>query len=478
MVNKKNLISLVIVILLSLFFFIADYREKIANAEITRQQLSLLETFDVFTNTDERLVKLLANGNNQAWLHLAKYHADTSANTAYQLGEYFLNLQQVVAAQLWYQEAIRQQHNGARLALSNIYFDRQQYADIKPLLLPILTDEKALALLYELALYQGDLGFIHAYKSKLAQGSNALLFNELDFFSVFSQKVEQATNKQNIEQISAQNSACSVDVQLFATNLAGLRHGQQLMSSFKHHKLAKYICLQTPIYIAENTVNCQHLATEKISCNASVWMSRTDINTRYLGVIVEQGKANVDNGIMYLDQQDNLDVLVHELSHFIGFVDEYPLPKQHQKCQEFQQAPFAHNLVVIADFYQGERDMLRAGILSQVPWRSLIKDSTPILSKHQQGWKLATPIEYKNEIGLFTAASCHINSVTQAFKPLYHRTKLEYFELAFPEKYLNIMTLAPKQYLMPSYHFNMSRDLTVEGKFDKASEVLQATMFN
>jgi hypothetical protein len=40
------------------------------------------------------------------------------------------------------------------------------------------------------------------------------------------------------------------------------------------------------------------------------------------------------------------------------------------------------------------------------------------------------------------------------------------------------MTLAPKQYLMPSYHFNMSRDLTVEGKFDKASEVLQATMFN
>jgi hypothetical protein len=463
MIMKKILISLVIFISLSLFFFITDYREKIANAEITRQQLSILETLDLFITTDERLVKLLAKGNNRAWLHLAKLHGDFNANTAYQLAEYFRRDKQITSAKLWYRVALRQQHVVARIALANIYFKQQQYADIKPLLLPIAGNNNALAILYKIAIYQGDLAFIAKHKNKLAQGENIDLYNELEQFSVFSESEEQTNSEEKIEYTIEQNtrksSACSVDVQLFATSLKGLRHGQQLMSAFEHQKLAKYICLRTPKYIPAEAINCLHGVSENISCNTSVWITRNDINTRYLGVIVEQGGANVDHGIMYIDQNDNLDVLIHELSHFIGFVDEYPLPKQHQKCQRVQQRPFAHNLVVLTDFYHGERENLRTNILSQVPWRSLIKHSTPILSKYQQGWTLGTPVTYQNEIGLFTTASCNKQRKTQAFKPLASRTKLEYFELHFPEIYLNIIELAPKTFLMPNYHFNLKRDL-------------------
>lgn len=471
MIIKKILISLVVFTSLSLFFFITDYREKVANAEITRQQLSILKTLDLFINTDERLVQLLAKGNNKAWLHLAKLHGDSNANTAYQLAEYFRREKQITSAELWYRVAVRQQHVAARIALANIYFKQQQYADIKPLLLPIVGNDNALAMLYKIALYQGDLAFIAEHKNRLAQGGNIGLYNELEQFSVFSESQEQTKSEEkleytieqniehNIKQNIKQNSACSIDLQLFATSLKGLRHGQQLMSAFEHHKLAKYICLRTPKYIPAEAINCLHGVSENISCNTSVWITRNDINTRYLGVIVEQGGANVDHGIMYIDQDDNLDVLIHELSHFIGFVDEYPLPKQHQKCQQVQQRPFAHNLVVLPDFYQGEREKLRASILSQVPWRNLIKHSTPILSKYKQGWTLATPVTYQNEIGLFTTASCNKQRKTQAFKPLASRTKLEYFELYFPEIYLNIIELAPKLFLMPNYHFNLKRDL-------------------
>jgi hypothetical protein len=462
MIIKKLLIIIVIFIPLNLFFFITDYREKIANAEITRQQLSILETLDLFINTDERLVQLLAKGNNKAWLHLAKLHGDSNADTAYHLAEYFRRDKQITLAELWYRVAIRQQHVAARIALANIYFKQQQYADIKPLLLPIADNDKALAMLYKIALYKGDLIFIEDHKNMLVRGANTGLHNELEQFSVFSESEEEQKSEEkledNIEPDIEKNSACSVDVQLFATSLKGLRHGQQLMSAFEHHKLAKYICLRTPKYIPAKAINCLHGVSENISCNTSVWITRNDINTRYLGVIVEQGGANVDHGIMYIDQDDNLDVLIHELSHFIGFADEYPLPKQHQKCQQVQQSPFAHNLVVLPDFYQGEREKLRASILSQVPWRNLIKHSTPILSKYQQGWTLATPVMYQNEIGLFTTASCNKQRQTQAFKPLASRTKLEYFELYFPETYLNIIELAPKLFLMPNYHFNLKRD--------------------
>jgi hypothetical protein len=470
--KKKIFLSLVIVILLSLFFLMAKYQEKVADATITHQQYLLLETLDIFTNTDERLAQLFTE-NPQAWLNLAQYYANSNANIAYQLGEYFLNREELNSATLWYQDAIRQQHIGARIALATLYFKRQQYSEINAILLPVVSNESALALLYKVALYQGNLSFIQQYESALSQSTNADFYHELVQFSVFNTHHVKALTLPT----TAKTSSCPLNVQLFATNLAGLRHAQQLMLEFSAQGLAKYICLHTPKYVSLQALNCQHSITEKISCNAIVWTSRKDIFSRYLGVVVEQGGANVDNGIMYLDQQDNVNVLVHELSHFIGFVDEYPLPKQHQKCQQNQLMPFAHNLVVLPEYYQGERAELREKILSQVPWRSLVKDSVPILSKVQQGWKLVTPIEYQGEVGVFAAASCNNQSKIQAYKPLAQRTKLQYFELLFPKTYIDILNIAPSLFLMPSYHFNMSRALVEQGDYGMAREVLKATVF-
>lgn len=478
--NKKikvtiiSLVSLAFIILFSLLLFITDFRGKIANATITRQQLSLLESFDLITDTKARLTELLATKSHRAWLHLAKLHANNSADTAYQLAEYYRQHNAINSAQLWYQVAIRQQHIPARIALASRYFDQKKYADIKPLLLPIIDNTQALKILYKLALHKGDMLFIKTYKDKLASGANHKFYRELEQFSVFSANSVKVISEQNI----ASNLSCVIDVQLFATNLTGLRHGTQLISAFEQHKLAQTICLRKPKYIAADDVNCQHQPNEKITCNATAWVRQKSINTRYLGLIVEVGGANVDNGIMYIDQADNVDVLVHELSHLVGFVDEYPLPSKHQKCQQFQQAPFAHNLVVLSEYYQGERNILRAKILSQIPWRSFIKDSTPILSKHQKGWRLSTPKKYHDEIGVFTSASCDKQNAIQAFKPLAQRTKLQYFELVFPDTYIDIMLLAPRRYLMPSYHFNVSRDLVEKGDYSKAREVLEVTLFD
>ncbi len=478
--NKKikvtviSLVSLAFIILLSLLLFITDYRGKIANATITRQQLSLLERFDLISDTQTRLTELLATKSYQPWLHLAQLHANNSADTAYQLAEYFRQHNDLNTAQLWYQVAIRQQHIPARIALANHYFDQQQYADIKPLLLPVINNIQALKILYKLALREGDVAFIQTYKDRLADGGSNTFYRELVQFSVFSTNSVKVISEQNM----APNLSCAIDVQFFATNLAGLRHGKQLISAFEQHTLAQTICLRQPKYIAADDVNCQHLSNEKITCDAATWLRQKSINTRYLGLIVETGGANVDNGIMYIDQADNIDVLVHELSHLVGFVDEYPLPRQHQKCQQFQSAPFAHNLAVLPEYYQGERDMLRASILSKIPWRSFIKNSTPILSKHRKGWRLATPKEYHHEVGIFISASCDKQKTIQAFKPLAQRTKLQYFELAFPETYIDIMLSAPRRYLMPSYHFNVSRDLVKKGDYSTARDVLEVTLFD
>ena len=100
-----------------------------------------------------------------------------------------------------------------------------------------------------------------------------------------------------------------------------------------------------------------------------------------------------------------------------------------------------------------------------------------MLSRYNQGWQLLTPKEYQNEIGLFPANSCQNQRQIQAFKPLAQRTKLQYFELIFPPTYIDILRLAANKFLMPSYHYNISRDLVELGDYDQAREVLQSTLF-
>lgn len=457
--------SLVIMILLGSFFLVDSYRQKIIQATISSEQLSRLDSIEFFTNSTERLNKLLTAENRSAWLHLAKLYAKKNADIAYQLGNYYLIDGRIMSAKIWLKESVRQHHQGAMLALANHYFKTKQYQESKSLVLPILENGAALVLLYKLAIQQGDTAFLAEHQETLSGLENSDFYQELVNFSVFTAEKNKL------------NPQCNVSVQLFATNLNGLRHGTKLITQFQQHKLAPYICLLTPKYIPYELVNCQDNSHEKISCKANVWANRTDISSRYVGLIVEQGGANVDNGIMYIDQQDNVEVLAHELSHLIGFIDEYPLPSQHQKCQQNQQIPFSYNVVTLTESYFGERAEIRKQLLAKLPWASLIKDSTPILTKQDQGWKLTTPVEYLNEIGIFLARSCDKNANIQSYKPNYHRTQLEYFELDFPQSYIDIMALAPNQYLMPSYHFNVSRDLAQQGEYKQAREILRATLF-
>ena len=467
--------SIVILILLCSFFLLyiyslTSYQNKIIHANISRNQLQIFELITPFINKEQRLANLLIVGNRSAWLHLAKIYAQQNSDIAYQLAQYYFSQGEKKSALVWYQQAIRQHHKIARIALAKHYFDTQQYQKIKALLLPIIDNEKALVMLYQLAIQLGDTAFISQHQATLANSTETDFYNQLVDFSVFN--LHEKNNVNSINKTTAQVKSaleqCGVDVQFFATNLAGFHHGKKLIAQFQQHELSKKLCLQNPKYIPAHQVNCQHNKQDRITCKASIWATRNDINSRYIGLIVEQGGANVDHGIMYIDQQDNLDVLVHELAHFIGFIDEYPLPEQHQKCAKNQIAPFSHNVVTLKKIHHGERAKIRKRILAQLPWGSLIKDSTPILSKIKstselkltESWVLNTPKFYQNELGVYNAHSCDKSPNVQAFKSHYTRTKLEYFELNFPQEYIKIMDLAPNKFLMPSYHFNVSRELS------------------
>ena len=198
--------------------------------------------------------------------------------------------------------------------------------------------------------------------------------------------------------------------------------------------------------------------------------------------MLKEGGANVHLGILYFDTNDNSDVFSHEVSHLLGFVDEYPLTSDHDKCQGVQQETFSHNITVLNRYYYGELKEVRARVLENISWSQSIKASTPILQEMQsraggkKHWRLGTPSEYQNEVGVYLSESCQ-NSVAldnstltnaesgySSFKPLSRYTQLRYFENDFPEEYLTILESRPSDFLMPSFHYNIALSLYQQGQ--------------
>ena len=139
---------------------------------------------------------------------------------------------------------------------------------------------------------------------------------------------------------------------MFATTLKGLKKVDKLIAAFNSHTLNPYFCFNTVRYIHESKLSCYHQKEHAIQCDESIWADvKQDEKTRYLGIMLPAGGANVNAGILYLDIEDNEQVFAHELSHLLGFVDEYALVKDHQQCRENQSAIFSHNISIFRKKY-------------------------------------------------------------------------------------------------------------------------------
>lgn len=393
---------------------------------------------------------------SQHWLlaitRLAKY----DPHYALELADFYLEDDDLDKSDFWYLRAVEKGNEKARYRLATSYFKQHKYVDAKRILitnkpLPI----SMLELLIKIALIEGDITQVNQLTSTLyQQNGESELLAELARYSI-PMSAKQPLYEQP-------KSSCLVSIQMFATNLNDLRKVTQLINQKNQFLLHNFICFSSPRYISISRLKCRHDNDETIRCDESIWRSyENSVTTRYIGVMVPSGGANVHNGIMYIDSHDSIDVFVHELSHLLGFIDEYPLPKNHAKCFQVQSTPFSHNVVVLTRISNAKVKPKRENILAKLPWRNQIKFTTPLVTYTDSGWVLGTPKAYKTEIGLFPTNTCsgtrigNKNNSIQAFKPISELTKLEHYELEFPPQYKRIFEDKPKAYLMPSFHTNI-----------------------
>jgi hypothetical protein len=146
----------------------------------------------------------------------------------------------------------------------------------------------------------------------------------------------------------------------------------------------------------------------------------------HLVIFADKGKANVHNGIMFLDRQDTYDVFIHELAHFSGFIDEYPLSQE-----------------------------LAKRVCAGVNAPNIVFKQATNSKADRQYWQ---SMGLQNNIDLFAARTCD-NHSTQAFKASKQLTFMEYHDTAYiPAHYLTAwqrqLQNTPNQ---PSAHINFAQ---------------------
>lgn len=495
---SMSLIVCILVAIPSSSFFLSDFlTKKITNQNHTKAQLNFA------LKQDNQVALTYAWSNSKAgskrWLFLAKKLAKKEGSAAFELANYYQKQQLNNQAIAWYQRAIRLGYSRAITRLAHLYFEQDKLEKVDELLaiLPNQHDQttaaEAIILQVQLATVRGDMPFIEQTLSEFlplmkSQVQGQVLINDIAKYQVINKQSEQQDKTQVVNSVSY----CANSIQLFATNLKHLKQAEQLISQFTHQPLAKFVCFLPVRYIPINLLDCSTNKFKAISCNEVKWQEIAEtIDSRFVALLLPEGGANVHLGVLYIDAQDDLDVMTHEISHLLGFVDEYPLAEEHIKCQTVQQEIFSENISVLPSIFQGKRSEARAEVLAQLSWASAIKKSTPILQEINQNkpdnrklWQLGTPQEFSQEVGVFHSQTC-TNAVDKQFnnsemkiavKPIAEPTKMQYFSLDLPEAYYENLERNQGAYVMPSFHYNIALAHIKKGNIDKARFWLEESL--
>ena len=297
------------------------------------------------------LVTLASSASSEYWLRKVVTLGNPEAAWAlYQLlnvdgkGERFIELAAqggVAEAQLsfamstdnpeererWLIEAANNDYSPAQAALADWYLLKGESHKAKPWLKMTADLDRQSAFKFARLLWdEGDKQqAIHYFKKSAGEG-NEQAKRALHITQTYSE-----TSPRNVSQIVwPTHKMCKQRIQLFGTSLVTMTRADSLYSQYQNDNRLKdlSLCVNKPIWLERETLTCSANFQKSglLGCNITPLAGvakRFDIT--HAVIVSAQGKANVRNGVMFLDITDAYSVFVHELAHFAGFVDEYPL---------------------------------------------------------------------------------------------------------------------------------------------------------
>lgn len=265
--------------------------------------------------------------------------------------------------------------------------------------------------------------------------------------------------------VAADNTSpqhCAMRLQFVGNSLDSIVQAESFRQQFMADKRLQSlpICINPPVWLTAKQLACSGNWQEKkrIGCDLKVIAAKAEsMSFDHLVIFTQQGKANVRNGIMFLDQTDSYQVFVHELAHFAGFVDEYPLPAAlaQQRCG----GTSAPNLLFVA---AGQQQAAKRQ-------RQDLAESAEVEGNSASPLDLSAWLSLGHKVQVSAARTCN-NHSAQAYKPVSKVTFMEYHEEGFiPAIYLSAWqrVLAQGRDIVPVY-VNFAQYYQQQGNAEKA----------
>ncbi|WP_395344064.1 hypothetical protein PN836_004850 [Ningiella sp. W23] len=160
---------------------------------------------------------------------------------------------------------------------------------------------------------------------------------------------------------AADTYGCAQRLQFVASSRDSLHQATQFKSQFEAD--ARFngldICLNEVALVHEEDLSCNNKTSQgaylqRINCTLDSFVQVTNApHFTHLVVFAAQGKAYVQRGVMYLDEQDSYSVFIHELAHFANFVDEYALNPALARQFCHQSSSASPNLILSSEKLSG-----------------------------------------------------------------------------------------------------------------------------
>jgi hypothetical protein len=258
---------------------------------------------------------------------------------------------------------------------------------------------------------------------------------DLQFLTSLYQYHTTAFNKNRnsdfIQQLSNLPDDCKQKLLFVTPNIESLPQAEYFRARFTQDPRLNSlsICIYDVTWFDPVDVTCKEnwQQSGRLGCQLlSLAEKLKNLPFTHLVMFANKGKANVHNGIMFLDRKDTYDVFIHELAHFSGFIDEYPLSKE-----------------------------LAERVCAGVDAPNIVFKQAQHVEVDRKYWQ---SIGLQSSRDLFAAKTCD-NHTTQAFKASKQLTFMEYHDTAFiPANYLsawqNQLQNTPNQ---PSAHINFAQ---------------------
>lgn len=263
-----------------------------------------------------------------------QFYLAQAANKGHPASEYEMSLlaEQTSVKLIWLERAAQQGYVAAQIGLYQWWMLQQDYLKAQPWLEKAAQQDGSSALILARSLWRSGehQSAIERFRQALALGEN-----KAGDYLKYIQLYWSASPSHSQLSVAAYptHGDCNMTLQFVATSIDSLMQASDFIRQFNSDdRLSNLsVCLNKPMLLDQKQLSCKAnwSGSRRLSCDiGSLANIAKTHDFSHLVVFAPQGKANVHNGIMYLDLADTYQVFIHELAHFVGFVDEYPLSAQ------------------------------------------------------------------------------------------------------------------------------------------------------